>query len=63
MLSKLKAINAPDIENVQPLWWDRVTSHGMNDSRDATDAPRPKSTSSDGKAQHSMVLKEVNNEK
>jgi len=35
----------------------------MNESIDATDAPRPNRTSNDGSAQHSRVLRDVNREK
>lgn len=63
MLTKLKAINAPDIENVHALCRERVTSHGMNESSDATDAPKPNNKSSDGSAQQSRVLRDVNSEK
>ena len=57
------AIKTPYIVNVHALWRERVTSHGMNVSSDATDAPRPNSTSSDGRAQQSSVLTDVNSEK
>jgi len=40
-----------------------VTSHGKNESTDATDAPKPKSTRRDGNAQHNSVLTDVNSEK
>jgi len=40
-----------------------VTSHGKNESIDATDAPKPKSTRTDGNAQHKSVLTDVNSEK
>jgi hypothetical protein len=35
----------------------------MNESIDATDAPKPKSTSSDGSAQQRRVLSDVKREK
>jgi hypothetical protein len=35
----------------------------MNDSIDATDAPKPNNTSSEGRAQQSRVLWEVSREK
>jgi len=63
MFTKLIAINTPDTENVHALWRERVTSHGMNERNDATDAPRPNNTSSDGRAQQSRVLTDVNSEK
>jgi len=40
-----------------------VTSHGMNESADATDAPKPKKTNKEGSAQQSRVLSDVNREK
>ena len=58
MSKRLRAINAPDIEHVHALFRDRVTSHGIKISRDATDAPKPNSTSKDGSAQHRRVLTE-----
>jgi hypothetical protein len=48
---------------VRTLWRERATSHGRNESVDATDAPSPNSTSSDGRAQQSSVLRELNSEK
>jgi hypothetical protein len=62
-LTKLTTIRTPDTANVHCLWRDSVASHGMNDSIDATDAPRPNSTSSDGSAQQRRVLSDVNREK
>jgi hypothetical protein len=38
------------------LWRESVTSHGMNESAEATDAPKPKRTSKEGSAQQSRVL-------
>jgi hypothetical protein len=63
MLTKLEPIKVPDSENVHTLWRERATSHGVKASIDATDAPKPNNTSSDGSAQHKSVLREVNNEK
>ena len=63
MLTKLNAIKIPEIENVHCLCRESVTSHGMNESMDATEAPKPKSTSKDGSAQQRRVLSEVNREK
>jgi hypothetical protein len=40
-----------------------VTSHGIDESIDPTDAPNPKSTSKEGSAQQSNVLSDVNKEK
>jgi hypothetical protein len=62
MFKKLSAISVPEIAKVHPLCRERVTSHGMNESMDATDAPKPKSTNSEGSAQQSKVLSEVNKE-
>jgi len=61
--TKLAAINTPDIENVQNWCCERRTSHGMKESNDATDAPKPNSTSSDGRAQHKRVLRDVNRDR
>jgi hypothetical protein len=63
MFTKLKAIRMPEIKNVHCLSLERVTSHGKNESIDATDAPRPSSTSRDGRAQQSSVPTDVNREK
>jgi len=63
MFIKLRAINAPDTENVHPLCRDKVTSHGRNESNEATDAPSPNRTSRDGRAQHNRVPSDVNREK
>jgi len=63
VFTKLRAINTPDTENVHCLCLDRAASHGMNESTDATDAPKPNNTRSDGSAQQSKVLNDVNSEK
>lgn len=63
MFTKLSAMSTPDIVNVHCLCRESVTSHGMKDSMDATDAPNPKRTSRDGSAQHKSVLTDVNSEK
>lgn len=63
MFTKLRAINAPAIENVHPLWRDSETNQGMNDSRDAIELPKPNSTSNEGRAQHSSVLSDVKRDK
>jgi hypothetical protein len=63
MFRKLSAIRMPDAENVHCLWRESVTSHGMNESAEATDAPKPKRTSKEGSAQQSRVLSDVNREK
>jgi hypothetical protein len=63
MFRKLNPIKVPDIENVQTLWRESTTNHGAKASIEATDAPKPNNTSSDGSAQHKSVLREVNNEK
>ena len=63
IFTKLSAIRMPDSENVHCLCRESVTSQGMNESADATDAPNPKSTSNEGSAQQSKVLSEVNSEK
>jgi hypothetical protein len=63
MFTKLSAIRVPDTANVHCRCRESVTSHGMNESIDATEAPKPKSTSSDGSAQHTRVLSDVKREK
>src|ERR1700694_24163 len=60
MLTKLSAIRTPDTANVHHLCLESVTSHGMNESMDATDAPKPNSTSHEGSAPHRSVLSDVN---
>jgi len=60
---KLRPIRTPETENVHCLWRDSVTSHGKNESVEATEAPSPASTSSDGSAQHKSVPTDVNSEK
>jgi hypothetical protein len=59
----LKAIRLPDIEKVHCLCRDNVTNHGATESIDATDAPNPNSTSSEGNAQQNRVLRDVNSDK
>lgn len=63
MFRKLNAINRPETANVHCLYFESVTSHGKDVSVEATDAPSPASTSNEGRAQHSRVPTEVNNEK
>jgi hypothetical protein len=63
MFTKLSAIRTPDTPNVQCLCFESVTSHGTNERVEATDAPKPKSTSNEGRAQHTNVLTDVNKEK
>jgi hypothetical protein len=53
----------PDVKNVHCLCRDSATSHGKVESMDATDAPKPKRTSKEGRAQQSSVLSDVNKEK
>jgi hypothetical protein len=60
---KLNAIMVPDMPNVRILCRESVVNQGKNDSVNATDAPSPNSTRSDGSAQHSRVLRDVNNER
>ena len=60
---KLRAMSVPEMEKVQILWRERVTSHGATDSSEATVAPRPRSTRTDGSAQQRSVLSEVKREK
>jgi hypothetical protein len=63
MFRKLIPIKTPEIANVQFLCRDNVTSHGNDDSVDATEAPKPAKTSSEGSAQQSSVPTELNREK
>ena len=63
MFTKPYPIKAPASENVQFLWRDSETSQGKDDSRDATDAPRPKRINKEGRAQHNRVPNEVKREK
>jgi hypothetical protein len=63
VFKKLNMMRQPDIANVHCLCRDNVTSHGKNERVDATDAPNPNSTSSEGSAQQRRVFTEVNNEK
>jgi hypothetical protein len=63
MFRKLNAINIPEITNVHCLCLESVTSHVNADSVEATDAPSPASTRSDGRAQQSSVPNDVKREK
>jgi hypothetical protein len=63
MLTKLRAIRMPDTANVHCLYLESITNHGMRESVDATDAPNPTSTRSDGRAQQRRVPTDVNSEK
>lgn len=63
MLTKLSAIKIPDIMKVHCLCRDSVTSQGVKERNDATDAPSPKRTSKDGRAQQRSVPTDVNREK
>jgi hypothetical protein len=49
--------------NVQILCLDRLTNHGAADSSDATVAPIPRRTSTEGNAQQISVLNELKREK
>jgi hypothetical protein len=60
---KLAAMRTPEMLNVQDLCRDSDTSHGKDDSTEATVAPRPRRTRTDGNAQHNSVLSEVKSEK
>ena len=63
MFTKLNAISSPEIANVHCLCLESATSHGKDDRVDATEAPSPAKTSSDGSAQQSRVPTDVNKEK
>src|SRR5260370_13429727 len=60
---KLAAISSPAIANVQFLCLDNVISHGADETTDATVAPNPNRTNSDGSAQHNSVLSDVKSDK
>src|SRR5437868_4637904 len=55
-------MSAPETANTTRLWCESATSHGAADKNDATVAPSPSSTRSDGSAQHNSVPTEVNSE-
>lgn len=61
--TKPSAIITPETENTSGLWCERLTNHGAADNNDATVAPMPNSTNSDGKAQHSNVPTDVNSDR
>lgn len=63
MFKKLAAIRIPEIPNVKDLWCESVTSQGRAASVEATVAPNPTRTSTDGSAQQSSVPTEPNREK
>ena len=63
MLRKLAAIRTPDMLNVHTLCRDNETSHGSDESAEATVAPSPSRTRTDGNAQHNKVLTDVKSEK
>src|SRR5579863_5915426 len=56
-------MSTPAVVNTQTLWWDNSTSQGTNERTDATVAPRPNSTSNEGKAQQSSVPNDVNSDR
>jgi hypothetical protein len=60
---KLKAMSTPEMPKVHVLCLDSVTSHGSAESMDATVAPNPSRTNSEGNAQQNNVLSDVNKEK
>src|SRR5436853_385319 len=61
--TRFAAISTPAIANVQFLCRESVTSHGIVASAEATVAPSPSNTSSDGNAQHSSVPTDENSER
>jgi hypothetical protein len=63
VLRKLHAIRMPDTPNVRTLWRESAANQGNDESIDATDPPNPNSTRTEGSAQQSRVLRDVNNEK
>jgi hypothetical protein len=62
-LRKLAAMRTPEILNVHALCRDNKTSQGKDDRTEATVAPSPSRTRTDGNAQHSNVPSEVKSEK
>jgi len=63
MCTKLNAIKIPESANVHTLCRDSRTSQGMADNMEAMEAPKPNSTSNDGRAQQNSVPRDVNREK
>jgi hypothetical protein len=63
VFTKPSAINRPEMANVHRLYRDNVTSHGRYESVDATEAPKPNRTRSEGIAQQSSVPRDVKSEK
>jgi hypothetical protein len=63
VFTKLHAIKTPETVNVRTLCRESVTNQGKNEREEATEAPSPNSTSNEGSAQQSSVLREVNREK
>src|SRR5205085_5388416 len=57
---KLEASSRPATEKVQFLWRESVISHGADETTEATVAPNPNRTKSNGSAQHNSVPNEVN---
>ncbi len=49
--------------NTHVLWRDNATIHGAAVRNDATVAPSPNNTKSDGNAQHKSVPNDVNSDK
>jgi len=63
VFTKLSAMSSPETENVNVLCRESVTSQGMDERSDPTDAHNPTRTRREGTAQQSSVLKEVNRDK
>jgi hypothetical protein len=59
----LQPIKNPETAKTHVLCRESVTSHGTADKNDATVAPRPSNTKSDGSAQQSNVPNDVNRDK
>jgi len=56
-------MSSPDKAKTHSLWREKLTSQGALERNEATVAPRPRSTSSDGKAQHNSVPSDVKSER
>src|SRR5262249_60253778 len=61
--SKLPPMSAPETRNTTLLCRESVTSHGTAERNEATVAPSPSRTRSDGSAQQSSVPNDVNRDR
>jgi hypothetical protein len=60
---KLSVIRTPETRNTQSLCRESVTNHGTDESTEATVAPSPRRTRSDGRAQQRRVPNDVKSDK